>query len=820
MTITGNLPQDLREKARFCCWRLENRPGEDKPAKIPYNPHTGGKAQSNNPSTFTTLTKAEEAQAQYSGIGVGVFDDLGAIDIDHCLDESGSLSEMAQDIVGIAVSAGAYVERSPRKTGIRILFWLPGFQYDKKRHFINCRKIGLEVYVAGSTNRFLTVTGDTLHGCDTMPDFSAGLQEIIDRYMMRASQPIAQESQEGTRAALTFTDGEIVRKAEKATNGRKFTALMAGDTAGYESQSEADLGLLNLLAFWTGRDAGQMDRIYRTSGLMRDKWDRAQSGSTYGALQIEKAISECKEVYNPSEFRKKQLADVQTGGVIIKSSKRAEEIVGFLEHLRPERNARYSWSDMGNGYLFADIFKDVARYVPERKKWFVYDGIRWVQDMDGLRAMSLCQKLADALVMYAAGIPSTGGEDDYINFARTWRKRARRETILKDAASVYPVSIAEFDTDPHTFNCLNGTLNLRTGEFKSHSPDDMLSKVSGVVYDPAARCERWEQFIDEVMQGDAEKAAFLQKAMGYALTGDTRFECFFILYGPKSRNGKGTSMETFMQLMGGYGKSAKPDTIAQKQMANGSGPSEDIARLAGARFVNISEPDQRLVLSAALVKTLTGNDTITARYLHENSFEYRPAFKLFINTNHLPKVTDVTLFNSGRVKLIPFERHFTPEEQDGNLKTELSQPENLSGILNWCIAGLQAIQEHGFDAPESVKAAMEDYRANSDKLGRFLADEMIEDVNGEVRTVDAYQRFVKWCEDNGFKAENAANFKQMMENVAEVRMKRPAGSGKYASPTNFIIGYRLRYDDFMPTDEPTPWSEPRAFQTEQKAMIV
>ncbi len=129
------------------------------------------------------------------------------------------------------------------------------------------------------------------------------------------------------------------------------------------------------------------------------------------------------------------------------------------------------------------------------------------------------------------------------------------------------------------------------------------------------------------MEGDADKAVS-QKALGYALTGDTSHECFLILYGPKSRNGKGTCMETFMRLMGDYGRTAKPDTIAQKQTANGSGPSEDIARLAGARFVNIPEPDKRMNLSAALVKTLTGNDTITARFLNENSFEYRPQFKL------------------------------------------------------------------------------------------------------------------------------------------------------------------------------------------------
>lgn len=251
-------------------------------------------------------------------------------------------------------------------------------------------------------------------------------------------------------------------------------------------------------------------------------------------------------------------------------------------------------------------------------------------------------------------------------------------------------------------------------------------------------------------------------------------------------------METYMRLMGDYGKSAKPDTIAQKQAANGSGPSEDIARLAGARFVNISEPDQKMVLSTALVKTLTGNDSITARYLHENSFEYRPQFKLFINTNHLPKVTDVTLFGSGRVKLIPFERHFTEAERDGGLKNELSRDENMSGIFNWCIEGLRMIETHGFDMPDSVRNATDEYRNKSDKIGQFVADELVQDMTAEVRTADAYQRFSQWCQNNGFFPDNASNFKGMIGNVATIRNKRPSGAGRSAGTTDCILGYRLK----------------------------
>lgn len=315
---------------------------------------------------------------------------------------------------------------------------------------------------------------------------------------------------------------------------------------------------------------------------------------------------------------------------------------------------------------------------------------------------------------------------------------------------------------------------------------------AAVSYDPKAKSPLWEKTVADVMQGDMEKAAFLQKAMGYGLTGDTSEECFFLLYGPTARNGKGTIMETYIRLLGRYGRTSKPDTIAQKQSVNGSGPSEDIARLAGARVVNISEPGKQMVLSAALVKTLTGGDTVTARFLNENSFEFVPQFKLFVNTNHLPKVTDVTVFNSGRVKVIPFEKHFTEAERDKDLKQKLAQPESLSGILNWCLDGLWLFRETGLSLPPAVRAATLQYQQDSDKVGRFL-DEMLEaSVGDEVRTEDAYQAYQEWCTQNGLSAEGMSTWKQAMSAYTEIIRKRPNGSDRKATLKWMICNMKLR----------------------------
>lgn len=772
MTEIKNLPFRLRETGFFCCWRLEQR-GE-RTTKVPYNPQTGGGAMSNNPATFAPLPIAERAAKDYDGLGVGVFNDLGAIDIDHCVGDDGVISEMAVDIIS---TMNAYTEYSPSGKGIRILFLAPGFQYDKAKYYTMNAARGLEVYIAGCTSKFVTVTGNVLAPLD-LEVRTEQLATVLEKYMVRPTKKVEQRSPSEAREMDDLT---LIEKAKQGKNGAAFSALWAGDTSGYASHSEADMALCNALAWWTNGDAERVDRLFRLSGLMREKWDRPQSGSTYGALTVQNAVQTRTGGYDPASY---QPADSR------KAFDDPPPLVERLAQLRPDENPRYSWTDIGNGYLFADCFKEIARYVPERKKWYLYNGAVWYADTGGLKAMELCKELADALTMYALTIEDERRRKDYLAHASKWQRRPYRETILKDASGVHSVGLAEFDKDPLVLNCLNGTLDLRTRDFHSHRADDLLSKQAGVNYDPAARSERWERFIDEVMEGDQEKAVFLQKALGLSLTGDTSHECFFLLYGPKSRNGKGTCMETFMKLMGNYGRTARPESITQKQGGfNTNAPSEDIARLAGARFVNISEPDKHMVLSTALVKTLTGNDTVTARFLGENSFEYRPDFKMFINTNHLPSVTDVTLFSSGRVKVILFDRHFEEHEQDKTLKDELARPENLSGVLNWCIEGWRLLQETGFDPPASVIAATEQYRQDSDKMSRFMADELEEGLEYEVRTSDAFTRFQTWCAANGFKAGSIKSFTSEIKNLISIERKRPKDGG---APTTMILGYRLK----------------------------
>ena len=399
------------------------------------------------------------------------------------------------------------------------------------------------------------------------------------------------------------------------------------------------------------------------------------------------------------------------------------------------------------------------------------------------------QKLADGLVCYAVGLPDGAERDTYRKFVEGWQRRNHRETILKDAASVYPIKISEFDSDPYLFNCINGTLDMRTGKLRQHSAEDMLTMLSGVTYDPGASAELFEKFINDVTQGDTETAMYIQKVMGYCLTGDTSEECFFTLYGATTRNGKSTLLETILRMLGDYGRSAKPETFAAKKTANGSGPSEDLARLVGARMVSVSEVPRGMNLDSSLMKTVTGGDTITARFLCENSFEYRPQFKQVFNTNWLPQASDITLFSSDRVRVIPFERHFAEEERDKNLKAKLSTPESLSGILNWCLEGLRLWKEAGLAPSQAVERATAQYQLDSDRIAQFLEEEMDAGPDYEVKSAEAFSRYKSWCDQNGYRCGSDRTWKDDMKRLVVFERKRPKSGG---DKTTVICGYRLK----------------------------
>lgn len=477
------------------------------------------------------------------------------------------------------------------------------------------------------------------------------------------------------------------------------------------------------------------------------------------------------------------------------SKTKDKTIIEVLSELNAVQN--YETNDKGFGSLFAEVFKDKHRYNPSIKDFMLYDGNKWVEDTEGLSARTDAKLLSDALLQYGSSI----GDTDYIKAVTSLCNIRNRNNMLQDSKDIYFFSNEELDKDDYILNVQNGTLNLFDDEpvFTEHNPDMLLSKICNVGYNPQATCKVWEKFLLEIMQGDTEKIKYLQKIAGLSLTGNTQEETCFILYGSTTRNGKSTFCETLIYLLGDYALTMKPESLAVKQNLDSRTASGDIARLAGCRFCNASEPPKRMLFDTALLKSLLGRDSITARHLHQREFSFIPKFKLVINTNYLPTITDDTVFSSGRINVISFDRHFEPQEQDKRLKDKLRDKNELSGILNWCIEGLRLYRKEGIEPPKAVQNATEVYRTDSDKIGNFI-NECLTKSDANSKAKDIYELYVGWCSDNGYGVENKGNF------FAELKGKGIfATSGTVDGKTvkNIVKGY-IAETDFVELNDNEP----------------
>ncbi|WP_415274874.1 phage/plasmid primase, P4 family [Clostridium perfringens] len=748
----------LKENGRWCVWKYVDV-GKDKLSKVPYNPITKQAISVSNVNHFLSYEKVKAFISTYDGLGVKVEHPLVAIDVDDCI-KDGKLNNLAQKI--ISQFKDSYIEYSPSGKGLRLFCLVDDtFQYSTKTYKMKSKQ--LEVYVGGHTNRFVTVTGN-IYQNGTIDYQHESLKWLLDTYLKRE---IKQTTLSSTNSFLS--DTSVIQKASTAKNADKFNALWSGELSQCASHSEADLALCSILAFYCGGDTSQMDRLFRQSGLYRDKWDEIHGSDTYGNLTIEKACTSLSTVYQP-----------------IKIDTFDEKLNYLKTTFNYPLGSTYPWNDIGSAKLFADFYQDSLRYVPERKSWFIYQEGIWQKDTGNLVAMKSSMELANLIHLCAIDVIDEDKRKTFQKYAYKWQSHSYRTAVLKDAQVYHPVKVADFDKDSYILNCLNGTYHLKEKRFYAHQSSDLLTKKVNVHYDVNAKSQRWDDFIQEIMTSDKEKSHFLQKILGYGLSGDTRHECLFILHGVTTRNGKGTLCETILNVLGSYACVARSETIALKQN-NSQGPSEDVARLAGVRFVNISEPKKGLVLNVAQVKTMTGNDTLNARFLHENSFDFKPQFKLYINTNYLPSVNDLTIFKSDRIWIIPFNKHFDEDIRDITLKQKFTNPKIKSAILNWLIEGYEALQVEGLCVPEVVKQATYQYEHDSDKIALFIED-CLEMGDFEEKTSDVYYRYKQWCQDNGQFPENMKNFKQSLSAKLSIVRKRPRAGG---NKTTVLVGAQL-----------------------------
>ena len=458
---------------------------------------------------------------------------------------------------------------------------------------------------------------------------------------------------------------------------------------------------------------------------------------------------------------------------------------------------RFPMNDRGSADLFATVFMDVSRYNPTKKDWMYYDGTRWVADQEGMRAKRNAKTLADVLVRYSATVFLPDDKrQSYIKYAAGMMNYRSRNVMVTDAKDLNFFENMELDKDDFLLNCKNCVLDLSGDQPKAleHSADLLLSKLCNANYNPAATCTLWDKTVNEIMQGDTEKIKYLQKMSGRFLTGDTSEEEFYIFFGATTRNGKSTITELLLYLLGDYATTISPESLAIKANKDSRTASPDIAKLAGTRFVVASEPPRRMLFDSSLVKTLTGRDTVSARFLHENEFQFKPKFKLILNSNYLPVINDKTVFSSNRVKVIPFERHFAEKEQNKHLKEQLQQ--EIDGILNWCIEGLYMYRKEGLEPPEAVRTATHEYSEDSDKTGKFISECLVRSEHN-LAAKDVYEKYSQWCNDCGLGIDGRTSFYEELK-TKNLLSKTGTVAGKTVK--NVIKGYSFVDEIFHPVD--------------------
>jgi putative DNA primase/helicase len=412
-------------------------------------------------------------------------------------------------------------------------------------------------------------------------------------------------------------------------------------------------------------------------------------------------------------------------------------------------------TEAGDAEHFASAFGDRVRFDHRRGRWLVFMMHRWVPDADGelhrlgLMAMRLRQKQSLAI---------KGQEErkKHFGWAIGGESRKRMENMLEIAKSIKPISDRgdNWDSDPWLLGVENGVLHLRTAKLRPGRPEDRITMSARAPYDPTATCPLWEQTVTEIFDNDHELFDYVQRALGYSLTGITKEQYLFMNWG-EGANGKGTLINTVAWVLGDYADDLPFSALELQQRAN---IPNDVAKLVGKRFVTSSETSDDIRLNEARIKALTGCDPITARFLHREFFTFQPAAKFWLATNHKPVVHDDSHGFWRRMRLIPFRQQFKKETDDKDLKQKLKA--EAPGILRWLVEGCLAWQARGLEPPQVVQQATREYEAESDPLTEFFDDCCAIGQQYKIGAQQLYQGYRAWYEKRSAEAMNQKRFGQ------------------------------------------------------------
>ncbi|HOL44716.1 MAG TPA: phage/plasmid primase, P4 family, partial [Methanothrix sp.] len=576
-TVFESIPSTLRIQKRWLLWREELRDGEK--TKVPKTP-TGSNASVAAPQTwsdFETVKKTLSA-GWATGIGFVLGGGVVGVDLDRCIDDQDNIAPWAQDIVH---RLDSYTEISPSGRGLHVLVRaeLPSELLDGLPKTGIKKQIesggAIEIYWTG---RYFTVTGHAL----VEKSVEARTKEIIALIQeLNGARPQRAVETPATTAAAAGDD-EIIKRIIASDQKEKFHKLFfEGDTSEYGGDdSRADLALCSILAYWTNNDIQQIDRIFRRSKLYRPKWNENRGVDTYGNLTIQKAL--CRDEA-PTKASTEQRRD----------------------------------GDYGHAQILAQKLNCRLRYATHRGLWMLYDGKRWVPKTENV----ISKMAADILFHeYLQELAKASSKEQVRALSErlketTFSARINGALYFLKGWPGFVTEPEEWDKNPWLLNVNNGTLDLKTGEFRPHDPEDLITLVAPVDYNPSADCPRWRAHIERFLP-DPDVRRQVQRDLGKSLPGAVLEESLPIWYGTGA-NGKSTTSRVIMSILGGYARRAAPDLLIQTK--HDRHPTE-IADLVGSRVVFSVEVDEAKKLAEVLVKELTGGDRKKARFMRQDFF--------------------------------------------------------------------------------------------------------------------------------------------------------------------------------------------------------
>lgn len=831
------IPLEIKQTRRWICYNSD---------KIPMNPMTGSCASSTNPVSWSTFKVAVLGCVKYHFAGIGFV--LGedkttgtsyfGVDLDNHPDKVTGLKAMTEEeflnFSSEFVNAlSSYTEKSHSGEGIHIICKgkLPGPA---------CRRnsVPVEMYDNG---RYFTMTGNVISNLP-INDRTEEIKPLWEKYLnVKSEQSISVQTGiilkddggvkfggadriEATTYEISsshLSDSELIEKIKSSQSGSDFISLFNGDMSQYgNDHSAADLAFCKILAFWTGCDATQTDRIFRSSGLMREKWNRRRGDETYGSLTIRKAFESQRDFYTPAKEKivvpniiTKQVPIEQQDIEQVQFDERNDPIVQIKQIFK-----HYPLTDTGNAERFYDYFGQNFRYNTDNKFFLFWNGKTWLRD-DRLYVRKYANEMIGVLKDEAKQTEKeieqliNSYKETEVEKANAAIKASELKSILKmqernidrvsnkagkdamisELQSLHelPVKNSEFDTQEMLLNTDSGIVDLTNGNISPFDKKKMLSKNTNtkVSYE---RPVVFLKFLHDVLKRPSEKETeelieTMQMALGDSLTGRTNKEYLYIMYGHGS-NGKSTLVKVISDVLGDYGTSINSALLIQNPNASAQSSEFSMSALLGARFISTSETAADKKLDEVQIKQMTSGEKINAQFKFGNPFSFMPTFSIWMSTNNLPIIRATDFGTWRRIFFFPFLNTFTGDNKDVKMPQKLAA--EAPQILGWMIQGAVRLYNEfngKLPKPKCLEEALSDYKSSMDVIVSYLHSHCTDMAHYKTSAISIYQDYKDWARTNNEWLMSETKFKAEMT-------KRGYKTERDANDGEMYIGIRLNTD--------------------------